>query len=158
MATSIKNRTRPEVVELHYGNRKANVRIVPKGNDILAMPVEIAIEACRAFTKQIRFKDQFDGLVEKLLEWLQAHDAHISEAYLTVRDSGLLFLVVTKGKGMDDELENALTELDLEIAHDSDFGLIDLAVHSIPKPEKETDGLAESFVSRKMAVRFSNNG
>lgn len=158
MANLLKIRTARPIVELHWGNQDARVRIVHQSNDVMAMPIEMAIEACRAFAEQIRFKYQFDGLMIKLMEWLQHHDGHVAEAYLTVRDSGLLFLVVTKGSHMNDELECALTELDLEIAHDNDYDLIRLGVHAIPSPESQTEGLTESFVSRKMAIRFSNNG
>jgi hypothetical protein len=146
------NRSRSSVIELHFENREGRVCIVPPDNNIMAIPVETAIAACQAFKTQIQFKDQFDQLIATLGEWIAQRNDRIADAYLTVRDSGLLFLLVTKSKQYDDELETALTELDLEIAHDSDFDLISLGVHAIPL------GPVESFVSRKMALRFVPDG
>lgn len=56
MANLLKIRTARPIVELHWGNQDARVRIVHQSNDVMAMPIEMAIEACRAFAEQIRFK------------------------------------------------------------------------------------------------------
>ena len=149
------SRIRPSVIELHFENREGRVRVVPPDNDVMAMPVEMAVAACQAFKTQILFKDQFDQLLETLGEWIGDRREKIADAFLTVRDSGLLFLVVTHGKHQDDELESALTELDLEIAHDKDFGLITLGVHAIPQGRPDATA---SFVSKKMVLRFVSDG
>ena len=101
--------------------------------NLMAMPVEVAVEACRAFKEQIAFKDQFDMLLDRLAEWIDRREDKLDQAFLTTRDSGLLFLVVLTQKELNEGIESDLTELDLEIANDDDFDLIRLSVHAIPK-------------------------
>jgi len=140
-----------EPIVLDWENTDGRVRIVPPDNDVMAMSVETAIEACRAFKQQIVFKNQFDQLLNVLAKWLSEHRATVSDAYLTVRDGGLLFLVVQNGKPYDGKLDDALTELDLAIANDDDFSLISLAVHSIPASSEAT---IQSFVAKKLQLRY----
>ena len=143
------------IVELHFENRDGQVTVVHPDNHVMAMSVGEAIEACRAFNKQIEFKIQFDTLLQRLAEWLREHSEFFDRAFLTTRDSGLLFLVVTKEKTFNEKLEEDLTELDLEIANDADFTLIRLAVHAIPYC---TDDEANSFLSKDLALRFVARG
>ena len=148
--------TKPtNIIELHFENEGGQVRIVPPDRDIMAMPIELAIEACRAFHHQIRFKDQFDLLVNRLGRWIGERKNDVSAAYLTVRDSGLLLLVVTRGKEFNRELEEAITDLDLDIAQDSDYDLIRLGGHVLPLCDHE---LVQSFLSRQMALQFNVRG
>lgn len=140
-----------ETVELHCQNLDGQVRIVPPDNDIMVLSVESAIKACRAFNEQIVFKNQFDLLLERLAGWIGRHHAKIADAYLTVRDSGLLFLAVQQTAAHDTPLDDALTQLDLEVANDPDFSLISMAVHSIPRAAQAT---IESFVSPKLSLRY----
>lgn len=151
----VTKKTHPAVVELHVDNTEGQVRVVPRDRDVMAMPVELAIEACRAFNQQIRFKDQFDLLLDRIAVWLQPRESIISAAYVTTREAGLLFLVVLKGKRRDDDIEAALTELDLEVANDKDFDLINLNVHSIPCCPEET---LRSFLSEKLEIRYVLDG
>lgn len=155
MPKSIQESAAVQTIELHYENADGRVRIVPPDSDIMALSVETAIAACRAFTQQIVFKNQFDQLLMRLAEWIAQHKAKLSAACVTVRDSGLLFLVMLKEPRLDREIEESLTELDLEIANDADYGLISLAVHAIPRSDEAT---VQSFVSRKMALRYRIDG
>jgi hypothetical protein len=141
---SLTTRRPAHVIELHFENQGGNVRVVPPDRDIMAMPIEMAIEACRAFKNQIRFKDQFDLLVHRLGTWIGERRASVSSAYLTSRDSGLLFLVVTNGREFNQELEEAITELDLEIAQDGDYNLIRFGVHVLPECDRDS---VQSFLS-----------
>src|SRR2546423_14290794 len=125
-------------IVMHYENEGGSVKIVAPDNNIMAISVETAIEACRAFKQQIAFKDQFDLLLVRLAEWIHTRADKLSDAYLTVRDSGLLFLVVLAGVHSDETVEANLTELDLQVANDNDFNLISLAVHAIPNSSAAT--------------------
>ena len=51
---------------------------------------------------------------------------------ITVRDGGLLFLVVRREAEYEREFEDALTDLDAEIACDEEFDLIRLSVLALP--------------------------
>ena len=154
METFVAKKSHQAVIELHVDNTDGQVRIVPIDRDIMAMPVEMAIEACRAFKQQIQFKDQFDLLLPRLAEWLQKRRDRLSAACVTTRDAGLLFLVMLDGKQRDKEIEAALTELDLDIANDKDFALINLSVHAIPKASELT---FQSFQSEKFVLRYVLN-
>ena len=138
--------TVPQTIVLHYAIEEGKVRIVPPDKDIMAMSVEMAIEACRAFRQQIQFKDQFELLLKRLVEWVSEHAADVHKAFLTRRDSGLLFLVVLNTEQFDPIIEDSLTDLDLEIANDADFKLITLSVHALPCCSEDAIG---SFVSHK---------
>ena len=147
--------SRPPVVELHFEDREGRVRIVPANRDLMTIPVAMAIEACRAFNQQIVFKDQFDMLVDCLGRWINGHREQIGDAYLTIRDAGLLFLVVHRATSYDDAFESALTDLDLEIANDDDYGLINLSVLGLPSVDEQS---VHTFLSNKMALRYQVHG
>lgn len=141
--TTERSVTVPEIIELHYGN-SGQVRVVPEDRDIMAMPVEMAIEACRAFKQQVMFHDQFTHLIQFLGDWISTHDGAIQTAYLTTRDHGLLFVVVQKSAAWCEEVETLITDLELTVANDVDFRLIRLSVQAVP-----TEPAAEPFLSRK---------
>ena len=143
-------------IVLHFEDDSGGiVRVTPDNDTLLLLSVEEAISACRAFKKQLEFKSQFDNLLKTLWTWIKAHRQTIEQAHLTTRDAGLLFLVQTQAAKRDDAFESDLTELDLQIANDSDFHLIDLSVLAIPKCPKDS---VQSFLSRKMALRFAIDG
>jgi len=140
------------IIELHCDDTSGHVRVIPPDRDLMTMPVEFAIEACRAFKHQIEFNDQFSLL---LAEWIVGHRNRISQAYLTTRDAGLLFLVVQTTEEYDSDLEGELTELDLEIANDSDFSHITLTVLGIPLVDEPS---VASFLSPKVVLQYRMNG
>lgn len=143
------------VIELHFENQGGNVRIVPPDRDIMAMPIELAIEACRAFKHQIEFRDQFVLLVSRLGGWIGERWSELSSAYLTLRDSGLLFLVVTKNDKFSEAIEEAITDLDIEVAQDSDYSLIRFGVHVLPACDRDS---VQSFLSRQMVMELKVSG
>jgi hypothetical protein len=144
-----------EIIELHFENRDGQVRVMLPDNHIMAMSVEVAVHACRAFKHQILFKSQFDSLLPFLGEWIEQHRENVKQAYLTTRDSGLLFLVVTNDIAFKDSFEDELTSLDIEVANDNDYNLITLNVLAIP-PSCDED--TKSFISKKLALRFTPYG
>jgi hypothetical protein len=81
---------------------------------------------------------QLRKLVRRVTEWLDVHPEDVQEAYLTVRDSGLLFLIVRKTKPFNEALEDALTELDLEIANDETLDLIRFSGLVLPATSAES--------------------
>ena len=131
-------------VELHWENDDM-VRVVLPNNAEMVLTIEGAIQACRAYKDQIRFKGQFDQLLQRLGRWVREHRAALHKAFVTTRDRGLLFLAVTKGKEYNGDLESQLTELDLEIANDVDSSLIHLDVLAIPFC---SDSAIRAFLSR----------
>lgn len=135
---------------LHY-TAEGDVKIVPPDNDIMVVSINAAVEACCAFREQIRFRDQFDNLLSYLAGWVENHKSKMASAYLTTRDSGLLFLIEQKEAAYDDAINEALTELDLAIANDDDFNLIRLNVLALPRTTPE--GI-QSFLSPQLQAEY----
>jgi hypothetical protein len=103
------------------------------------MTVEAVVRACKTYGQITEVGKQVRKLLRKLREWFDNHVDSISEAYLTTRDSGLLFLVVQEDKAFNPSLEDALTDLDLEVANDQEnFNLIRLSVLSLPATSEES--------------------
>lgn len=108
------------------------LRFEAKDRDIFVKTIQEAVEACRASERQIDFHDQFKELLPKLKKWLNTKQDKVERAFLTVRDKGLLFIVIRKEKHYDDEFTTQLIDLDWKIAHDSNFSIIDLEVLALP--------------------------
>ena len=106
--------------------------------DRFVLTLGAAIEACRAFSHYETFVRQFRELHAQLSAWIQQHDRDIAEGYLTLRDGGLLFLVVQKSAAFNQELEDSLTDLDIKIAQDDDLNLIRLNVQALPQASEES--------------------
>lgn len=139
------------VIDLHFNNETGRVRITPSSEDLMVLSVAHAIQACRAYDQQIRFNSQFELLLSRLGVWIKEHSESIAEAFLTTRDAGLLFLIVSKEASYDDNLESDITELEIDIANDNDYYLIGLNVLAIPNCSR--DGM-QSFLSKKMQLRY----
>ncbi len=90
------------------------------------------------------FQTQMSRLIERLNRWGDSQQSKVKEAYLTVRGSGLFYLVVSRDSHHDGELEDALTEVDIEVANDEEFNLIKMEVLAIPDSPKDC---VESFLS-----------
>lgn len=138
-------------IELHFEDQGGKVRVTAPDRHVMIVPVSVAVEACRAFQDQIAFNDQFNDLLDRLARWIVDHRRQVSQAFLTVHDAGLLFLVVQQGTEFDPDLENSLSELSLEIANDTDYSLIRLVVHAVPNCGRE---IYEAFLSSRMSLRY----
>ena len=116
MSTVAEQSDRVAPIRLKYDEGERTVLISTEDNDLLHMQVDAAIEACRAYRQRETFKQQFHDLLPELMRWVRAHAAQLQCAHLTVRDTGLLFLVTQKGTAFQSDLSDALTDLDLKIA------------------------------------------
>jgi len=74
----------------------------------------------------------FQDLLNSLGEWANDHADKLERAFCTIRDSGLLFLVVMKGRKHDRDLEDDLTDLDLAVARHSNYHGVRLSVLALP--------------------------
>ena len=125
-------------------NAAGDVFVIPKDRDKFILTVEEAVRACRASAESIRFSDQFQSLLDKLAVWLHSHRERIKSAHLTIRESDILLLVMQRQTRFDQELVDALTELDLEIANSEAYDLIKLNTLSTPPVSTES---AKAFLS-----------
>jgi len=131
-------KTRKEPLMLSYEEKGRQIVVTPEDNDRFVTTVEHAIAACQMQQESEEFAKQFDRLLRRLAGWIVEQQDKIKEAYLTVRDAGLLFLVVRKEKHYDRELTDSLTDLDIEIAQSSEFNLVRLSVLALPNASKDS--------------------
>lgn len=131
------------VVLLRYDDHAGTVCVEVTECDRIILATAEAARACGAYEEQQRFQAQFQDLMAHLCRWSQEQSADVESAYITVRDGGLLFLVVRREAEYDRGFEDALTDLDAEIARDEDFNLIRLSVLALPHCPPES---LESFL------------
>jgi hypothetical protein len=133
--------THPPVIPLmHHDDARV---LIETENDRFMMTVQAAIRACQAYSHMDEFTAQFRKLHTKLSQWIKAHDSGISKAFLTARDAAILLLIVQKSEAFDQDLEDALTDLDLEVAQDEEFNLLRMNALAIPAASDES---IESFL------------
>lgn len=78
-------------------------------------------------------------LMAELQDWTDANAADIDHVILSLRPPpDVTFVVVRKTVPWNDELETALTDLDLKVAGDEDYGLLRLDVIALPKAPPES--------------------
>lgn len=144
------------LVELHWENVDGRVKVILPGSDIMVLQMDAAVQACRAFHKQVIFGDQLKMLLQGLAEWIHTRVDMLSDAYLTVRDAGLLFVVVRKNRPYDSDFEDNLTDLDVEVANNPDYNLIKMDVLALPNSSDES---IKSFVSNtSFTFKFKIHG
>ena len=96
-------------------------------------------------------KSVFSDLIARLGDWVIQHKEQVSDAYLTTRYAGLLFVVVRKTQEHDREFEDSLTGLDIEIARGDDFKGASLSVLELPNAPDDSVAV---FLSPKHTLKF----
>ena len=125
-------------LQLNYKAKGQTVVITPEDEDRFCVTVQEAIRACSAGQSYVVFDKQFRKLTEKIASWLKSNSKDIYKAYLTVRDSDILFFIVRKSVAYNREFEDFLTDFDISIAEDVNFNKIRMSVLAIPKSPQET--------------------
>lgn len=150
--TTLKN---SDVILLHYGEKDKQIAVYTQDGDKFYATVAEAIEALRSTDDRKQSRDNMSALYDHLVRWLVAHTDEIDRAFLTVRDAALLFVILQKEREIDAELQEALSELDWEIAHDSSFGGIDLNVVGLPQCSETA---YRSFLAPTAIAEFKRAG
>jgi hypothetical protein len=143
-----------EPIRLDYRVRSgAQVVITPRDEDRFVLSIRDAAEACARGRDMVRFEQRLRQVVlPRLAQWLRKHDDEISAAYLTVRDGGMLFVVVRKAARYDADFADALTDLDTEMAAEPQADLVPLEVLALPNVTREG---AESFLNPEWTMEFT---
>jgi hypothetical protein len=123
-----------------------SVVVRPRDNDKFMVTSKEAVAACFAYDKFVSGTNkQVAELMGRLSLWVKDHRQYIKSAFVTFRmGNSMLFLVMQKEPLFDPMLSEHLTDLDIEIANDASFDLIDLDVMAIPPVSRES---AEAFLS-----------
>ena len=133
-----------ELLRLTWKQRGQHVLVEPDDEDRFCIAVDRVIRACQTEIKREDFERKFRLLLRKLAIWISSHSNLLSKACLTIRDQGLLFLVVRKDLRLDENLSDSLTALDIEIAQDPQLQEIRLSVLALPATSDE--GIASFLV------------
>jgi hypothetical protein len=140
-------------IQLNYQEKGNIITVIPEDEESFYLTVDKAIQACRAYNHTSAFSSQFQKLLERLALWIRENKREIDSAYLTVRDAGLLFLVMRNSKKYHGKFEDDLTLLDIEIAQDRNFNKIKLSVLAIPLVDFEQ---VVSFLNPQASFRYEN--
>lgn len=155
-ATSFRSREAvTETVELYLDAPTGPVQSSPIDRDVRAASASAAFATCGDLEDETAFRTQFDRLVERLGAWCVDHREKILDAFLTTRGTGLLFLVVTKQRKFDGELQDEVTSLDLDIANEPSLDRIRLSTLVLPCVDEDE---LRSFVSGHLRLQFHYRG
>lgn len=122
-----------------YLNYTNNVPVViePEDNDKFILWVKEVIQACRVFDEYKElFEQQLVHLKDMLGSWIQRHEEKITKACLTLQDARFYFLIVTNQPTYDGQIEDDLTDLELEVARDPSCSKIAFDVQALPNCEE----------------------
>ena len=140
------------VVVLNISKKGSQVLVVPEDKDKFCMSIEAAIEACHVYEQvQSRFKDQVDRLQEHLAVWLENHTSKLSKVFLTLKQGGFLFIIVTKRSKFDSNLHDCVSDLILDIANDPEFSVINFDSQVLPP--MDSDFLA-AFINPNWTLEY----
>ena len=143
-----------DALRLHWDMRDQLLVIVPEDEDRFGIKVGRAIEILQEASRAEEFRSQFGLLLRILAEWLRQR-TDIGRAYLTHRDGALAFVVIRKSSRYDGGFEDALSDLDYEIANDTDLNLIKMDAIGLPCV---SDTAASSFLDPGFALEFAGHG
>ena len=140
----VKNTVRPPAIHIGHNGLSGQV-VVHSGDDTFLLTVQEAVNACGAWSKMAEFQSQMKALLDHLGAWVRARSDSVRDAYFSVKlGGGLFFMVVTKGKNYDPDLEDQLTSLDIDVANAEEFNLLRLSVLAIPDSSADC---VESFLT-----------
>ncbi len=126
-----------------------------KDRDTFCVKVEAAVNACRMIDAGYSFILQVGELKDHLAAWIEPRKERIHAAYLTLRPQrGLLFLVVQREVKCDHLLVDDLTELDIAVAGDERFQLLNMDVLSLPKSSRDA---LDAFLSSGQVIQYANH-
>jgi hypothetical protein len=143
--THLRSKTSGRPPAIHLVQTAKGQVVIHAGDDLFLLTVQEAVNACGAWHEMAEFQSQMKELMEYLSKWISARMNSIRDAYFSVKTGGgLLFMVVTKTKKFDAELENELTDLDIQVANAPEYNLLRLSVLAIPDSPPEC---VESFLT-----------
>lgn len=148
-----KETSHQRVIQIDAANVDGTVTITPSDEDRFNLRVREVIEACLKARVGEQAEQRFRLLLRRLVEWTLGR-SDTRDAFLTTRDGALCFVVVRQESPYDEQFEDALTDLDIELANDEDIRF-PVRVLSLP-PVSES--AMKSFLSKSFALRFHGHG
>ena len=140
-----------EPIQLRWTEGDRRVVIALEDQHRLAATVDEVIHACRMRQKSEDVSQVLNDLWQALASWCGQHAEKIKAAFCTVRDSGLLFVVVAKGVAFDRDLQDELVDLEIQIARDEQYEQLQLTTLALPNCQPEGYW---SFLNPSFCVSF----
>ena len=112
-----------------------SVVVCPQDGDRFVIQKRKAVEALKAVDRQASFEAQLQVLLNALGAWAKQRTTDvgdISSMYLTLGDIGFLAIVVKRDADYSRDLEDSLSELDLEIANNADLDTLRVEFLAVP--------------------------
>lgn len=147
--TALNTAMRP--VELDWYSEDETVRVIPRDRKLFEVQKDAAIEFLRVAHRAEQFEKQLSLLLGTLAGWIKAHRGDVRDAYLTLQDGALSFVVVRSAARYDADFEDALTDLDFDVANDPALSLIKL--HAVALPPASAQALS-SFLDRRFLLSY----
>jgi len=135
-------------VEINWYAEEDRVEVTPRDQQRFELQKDRVIDLLQLANhgeKQLLLLLQLFG------RWIDRNSAKIANAYLTLRDNTLLFLVISNTPTCDDEFEDELSDLDLALANDPDLRLIRLNTLVLPPASPEA---LDSFFHDEFTLVF----
>ena len=131
-------------IQLRMGDPTvAGVTVHREDGDLFSLGKELIARSGQIASRIIQFEQQLEALEQELSIWSSQRAEIVKEVFLVLRGDHFLFLVLLKGQEHDDALEDDLTDLDMKIAQDRDYDLINLSVLALPA---FADDVIQSFL------------
>lgn len=139
------------VIQLDAKNVDGLITVTPDNADRFSIRVGEAITACLRLKADEQAQQRFDLLLKRLGRWILDRPTQVRDAYVTTRDGVLCFLVVHSTPAYDAAFQDALAELDIELARDPDIRF-PVEVMAIPPI---SDKAMQSFLASELQLRFT---
>jgi len=139
------------VVELDWFAENEYVRVTPRDQDRFEVQKDRAIDILRLAKQAEQFDLQFTLLLRRLGEWINERQSKIDQAFLTYQDDNLAFVVVRADVRYDEDFEDELSELDFDIANDTDLHLLKVKTLALPQVSNES---VLSFLDQRLVLSY----
>lgn len=123
---------RRSVVPLIEGEHD-DVQVIRLDGDRFVTTAQQAINFLSLAGHAVEFQAQLKELLDRLYGWVEQQKAQVSAAYIVLAADGITLVVLQRVVEFDFELEEKLTDLDLEVASSDDFTLIPFSTLLVPK-------------------------
>jgi len=142
--------TTGKIIQLDVQNVGGHVTVTPDNGDRFSLRVGEAISACLRLKADEQAQERFRLLIKRLGTWVLEHASEVRDAYVTTRDGALCFLVVHSVPAYNEAFQDALADLDIELARDPDIRF-PIEVMSVPPISEKS---MQSFLSPELQLRF----
>ena len=138
-------------VELDWYSDNDYVEVTPRNQKRFNIQKDLAIEVLQKAKESERFDKQFALLLERLAQWINDQSDKIAHGIITLQDGSLAFVAIQHSGKYDEQFQDALADVDLEIANDPDLDLIQLKTIALPNVSGES---LSSFIDKRMVLTY----